>query len=74
MCISISMLVPKIRTKGYGGRKFSYATSTLWNYLYSSDLEKSRDSLWFQEWIENLFFYTVLPQEVTLSTFSMYCE
>ena len=34
------LVVPKIRTKGHGGRKFSYAAAILWNDLHGIDLKR----------------------------------
>ena len=35
------LVVPKIRTKGYGARSFSYAAAVLWNDLCDDDFTGS---------------------------------
>ena len=57
------LVVPKIRTKGYGGQKFSYAAAILWNDLHSIDLKRVE--------IENLPFQTVLLLEYKIVCYSI---
>ena len=49
------LAVPKIRTKGSGGRKFSYSAATLWNDLHSTDLQ----TVLLQEVAFSSFFYAL---------------
>ena len=64
------LAVLKIRTKGYDGRKCSYAEATLWNDLHSIDLKMEETFLLSRvDW--KLIFQTVLLQEIIISTFSI---
>ena len=50
------LVVPKIRTKGYGGRKFSHAAATLWNDLHSIDLKRVETVSAFKSGLKTYFF------------------
>ena len=53
---SQSMLVPKNKAKGYGGRNFSYAAATLWNDLYSVDLKRVETVSSLKSGLKTYFF------------------
>lgn len=50
------LVVPKIRTKGYGGRKFSYAAAILWNDLHSIDLKRVETVSAFKSGLKTYLF------------------
>ena len=64
-------MVPKIRTKGYGGRPFSYASATVWNELCDACLTEAGSVTVFKGRLNLIFSIVTFPQShsLTLSCF-----
>ena len=50
------LVVPKIRTRGHGGRKFSYAAAILWNDFHSIDLKRVETVFAFKSGLKTYLF------------------